>query len=324
MATALARLSAVDEVEGRFARTMRNGRPVRLLLAKNPAGWTAIFDLLEEDGRGDVPVVLSINARIADGLDTSWLWDVPFERLAGRPVVATGDRRLDLAVRLRYAEVACTVVAGSAGRRRPGHGRRARRPPPCAPGPDLSEPSPSTSSATTRPSPSSGAVCDAGPECGAGHRRGLPRSAGHLRRRRERAGPGPPGRRGGASTPSSSRPTPARPLPTADIYCIGGGEDGPEVRSAEALRADGTLARAVGHGAVVLGVCAGYQLLGRTFPDSADRPHEGLGLLDVTTRKGTGARAVGEVVATPAADAPRLAGGQPPAHRSPASRTTAR
>ncbi len=107
---ALARLSGVDEVEGRFARTVRNGHPVRLLLAKNPAGWTAIFDLLEEDGRGDAPVVLSINARIADGLDTSWLWDVPFERLAGRPVVATGDRRLDLAVRLRYAEVPCTVV----------------------------------------------------------------------------------------------------------------------------------------------------------------------------------------------------------------------
>jgi lipid II isoglutaminyl synthase (glutamine-hydrolysing) len=101
-----------------------------------------------------------------------------------------------------------------------------------------------------------------------------------------------------------------RPLPSADIYCIGGGEDGPEVRSAEALRADGTLGRAVDGGAVVLGVCAGYQLLGRTFPDSVDRPHEGLGLLDVVTRKGTGARAVGEVVATPTADAPRSAGGE--------------
>jgi lipid II isoglutaminyl synthase (glutamine-hydrolysing) len=56
-------------------------------------------------------VVLSINARVADGLDTSWLWDVPFERLAGRTVVATGDRRLDLAVRLRYAELSYTVVS---------------------------------------------------------------------------------------------------------------------------------------------------------------------------------------------------------------------
>jgi UDP-N-acetylmuramyl tripeptide synthase len=89
----------------------RQGRRIRLLLAKNPAGWTAIFDLLDESGHPAPPVVLSINARVADGFDTSWLWDVPFERLTGRPVVATGDRRLDLAVRLRYAEVAFTVVA---------------------------------------------------------------------------------------------------------------------------------------------------------------------------------------------------------------------
>ena len=100
-----------------------------------------------------------------------------------------------------------------------------------------------------------------------------------------------------------------RPVPTADIYCMGGGEDGPQVRAATELRADGTVLQAVEHGAVVLGVCAGYQLLGRSFPDSADRPHEGLGLLDVTTRKGTGTRAVGELVATPTQEAPRLAGG---------------
>jgi UDP-N-acetylmuramyl tripeptide synthase len=83
-----------------------------LLLAKNPAGWTAIFDLLDETGDPDDEVVLSVNARTADGFDTSWLWDVPFERLAGRTVVATGERRLDLAVRLRYAGVEHAVVDG--------------------------------------------------------------------------------------------------------------------------------------------------------------------------------------------------------------------
>ena len=44
-------------------------------------------------------------------LDPSWLWDVPFERLAGRTALATGDRRRDLAVRLRYAEVDHEVVS---------------------------------------------------------------------------------------------------------------------------------------------------------------------------------------------------------------------
>jgi UDP-N-acetylmuramyl tripeptide synthase len=111
LATAIERLSTVDQVAGRFSSATRRGRSVRLLLAKNPAGWTAIFDLLAEATSSEAPVVLSINARTADGFDTSWLWDVPFERLAGRPVVATGDRRLDLAVRLRYAGLPYTVVA---------------------------------------------------------------------------------------------------------------------------------------------------------------------------------------------------------------------
>ena len=101
------------------------------------------------------------------------------------------------------------------------------------------------------------------------------------------------------------------PLPEADIYTIGGGEDGPQVRAATTLAEEGTLARRAAEGAVVLGVCAGFQLIGRTFPDASGRLQEGLGLLDLTTRKGTRTRAVGELVATPAADAPRSAWGDP-------------
>jgi hypothetical protein len=101
-----------------------------------------------------------------------------------------------------------------------------------------------------------------------------------------------------------------RPLPAADIYLIGGGEDGPGVSAAAALRADGALGRAVDRGAVVIGVCAGFQLLGHSFPDRHDRPREGLGLLDVTTRKGTGRRAVGDLVARPTSAAPRLPSGR--------------
>src|SRR6202007_1156478 len=61
-----------------------------------------------------LPVAVAINARVADGRDPSWLWDVPFERLRGRLVIATGDRGRDLAVRLRYAEVEHHFVAGYA------------------------------------------------------------------------------------------------------------------------------------------------------------------------------------------------------------------
>ncbi len=98
------------------------------------------------------------------------------------------------------------------------------------------------------------------------------------------------------------------PLPDADVYCLGGGEDGPEVRAAALLREDGTLRRAAGEGRVVLGVCAGYQLLGTTFPDAAGEEHEGLGLLDIESRKGSGVRAVGELVASVLPGGPTFGG----------------
>ncbi|HZT67475.1 MAG TPA: MurT ligase domain-containing protein [Acidimicrobiales bacterium] len=96
-------MAAVSEVTGRYRVVRVGGRSCRLLLSKNPAGWMEIFDILSPP---PAPVVVAINARVADGRDPSWLWDVPFERLAGRRlVVATGERCRDLGVRLRYAEV---------------------------------------------------------------------------------------------------------------------------------------------------------------------------------------------------------------------------
>src|ERR1700683_8768 len=82
----------------------------------------------------------------------------------------------------------------------------------------------------------------------------------------------------------------AQPLPEADVYCLGGGEDGPQVRAARSLIDDGTLARRAEDGAVVLAVCAGYQIAGRTFPGADGAPHEGVGLLDIETAKGRGPR----------------------------------
>ncbi len=59
---------------------------------------------------------------------------------------------------------------------------------------------------------------------------------------------------------------------------------------------DGNLLRAVDAGAVLFAVCAGYQIVGNTFTiGERDQVIEGLGLLDVTTRRGT-VRAVGETL----------------------------
>lgn len=100
-----------------------------------------------------------------------------------------------------------------------------------------------------------------------------------------------------------------QPLPVAgDIYLLGGGEDGPQALAAGRLASDGGLHKAVAQGAVLFAVCAGYQLLGRSFfAKGAKCP--GLELLDLTSDRGP-TRAVGELAGEvdPALSLPMLTG----------------
>jgi len=105
---AVAAMGKVGTVAGRYEVVDVDGVAVRLLLAKNPAGWAETLQLIRP---APLPVVVGINSRVADGRDPSWLWDVPFEQLRGRLVIATGERGRDLAVRLGYADVEHRFVA---------------------------------------------------------------------------------------------------------------------------------------------------------------------------------------------------------------------
>jgi lipid II isoglutaminyl synthase (glutamine-hydrolysing) len=104
---ALRELRQVTSVAGRYTQVSRRGCDVRLLLAKNPAGWLEALDVIAPP---PAPVLLSVNAQGPDGRDTSWLWDVDFRRLRGRTVLVGGERKLDLAVRLEADEVAFKLV----------------------------------------------------------------------------------------------------------------------------------------------------------------------------------------------------------------------
>jgi UDP-N-acetylmuramyl tripeptide synthase len=107
VATAAARLSTVQSVQGRYGTRRFGARSVRLLLAKNPAGVAALLDNLDEVND---EVWVSINAQIADGKDPSWLYDAPFEKLRGRKIRCLGERSLDIAYRLEVDDVEATVV----------------------------------------------------------------------------------------------------------------------------------------------------------------------------------------------------------------------
>ncbi len=104
---AVVRVDEVSAVAGRFTLRSWEDRTIRLFLAKNPAGFEALFSTLASD---DADVWIAINARIADGRDPSWLYDVGFEKLRGHVVWCLGERRLDLATRLEYAGVDFRVV----------------------------------------------------------------------------------------------------------------------------------------------------------------------------------------------------------------------
>jgi UDP-N-acetylmuramyl tripeptide synthase len=106
-AAAVAAVSLVDEVAGRY-RTVRLGaHTVRMLLAKNPAGWQEALSMVDKHAAG---VVIAVNGQVPDGEDLSWLWDVRFEHFDDAAVVSAGERGTDLGVRLGYAGVEHTLV----------------------------------------------------------------------------------------------------------------------------------------------------------------------------------------------------------------------
>ena len=104
---AIARMNGVVEVAGRFAQRRWRDRTLRLVLAKNPAGFAAVLAMVEPRTS---ELWIAINDNVADGRDPSWLYDAPFEVLRGLTVACLGTRRVDLAARLDYAGVNATVI----------------------------------------------------------------------------------------------------------------------------------------------------------------------------------------------------------------------
>jgi len=82
-------------------------------------------------------------------------------------------------------------------------------------------------------------------------------------------------------------------LPSADVYLLGGGEDGPQRLASDLLAKSGFVQR-VADGSHVMAVCAGLQILGRSFCVEGNDEYRGLGLVDVVTRRGE-TRSVGEL-----------------------------
>lgn len=101
-----------------FGRQEQIGN-TKILLSKNPAGFNesirtvlaaCIRRRLIQPNSGE-GILLVLNDRIPDGRDVSWIWDVDFEELKNykEPIIVSGERTYDLALRLKYGGVETIV-----------------------------------------------------------------------------------------------------------------------------------------------------------------------------------------------------------------------
>lgn len=105
----IAALAEVTPAFGRGETVMVEGKPVELVLVKNPAGFRLSLSSFDPTGYA---TMIAINDNYADGRDMSWLWDVDFDSLREEKVaVVSGVRSYDMALRLQYDEVElCHVI----------------------------------------------------------------------------------------------------------------------------------------------------------------------------------------------------------------------
>lgn len=91
-----------------FGRQEQIGE-TKIFLSKNPAGFNeSLRTVLELNAKY---ILLALNDRVPDGRDVSWIWDVDFEMIPKNiNLFASGDRALDLAVRLKYAGLKSQIV----------------------------------------------------------------------------------------------------------------------------------------------------------------------------------------------------------------------
>ncbi len=104
----LERLSIITPAFGRGETFIVDGKPLELVLVKNPSGFRLGLQSFKPNGYA---TMIAINDNYADGRDMSWLWDVTFESLSDEGVEqVSGIRAYDMALRLQYDEVPLSDV----------------------------------------------------------------------------------------------------------------------------------------------------------------------------------------------------------------------
>ena len=96
-----------ERVFGRQEIINVDGKQVTIILVKNPVGLNQVLDMIETDPK-PFSFAFLLNANYADGIDTSWIWDGDFEKLARHQIpqyMTGGERYKDITTRLTMAGI---------------------------------------------------------------------------------------------------------------------------------------------------------------------------------------------------------------------------
>lgn len=96
-----------ERVFGRQEIINVDGKQVTIILVKNPVGLNQVLDMIETDPK-PFSFTFLLNANYADGIDTSWIWDGDFEKLAQHDIpqyMTGGERYKDITTRLMMAGI---------------------------------------------------------------------------------------------------------------------------------------------------------------------------------------------------------------------------
>ncbi|WP_055667384.1 Mur ligase family protein [Desnuesiella massiliensis] len=100
--------SALENQKSSFGRQETihiDGKEVKIVLVKNPAGYNQAIDTLCLNDK-KIGAAFMLNDNYADGRDVSWIWDVNFEKIKNLnidQIFISGLRTYDMAVRLKIA-----------------------------------------------------------------------------------------------------------------------------------------------------------------------------------------------------------------------------
>ncbi len=96
-------LNSYQAIFGRAEKLILQGHQILVQLIKNPTGASEVLKTVDLNSN----IMVIINDNYADGRDVSWLWDADFEYLkdAKNPIIVSGFRAEDMAVRLKYAGI---------------------------------------------------------------------------------------------------------------------------------------------------------------------------------------------------------------------------